>query len=445
MLEDFGAVGVSWQQRGSEALADFALGDDAVERLRDFAARAGLAELAYLETCNRVEVVFRRQAGSGEPSDVRPLAFELLAGRAPAPGEAERELKAWRGEGACEHLFLVAAGLDSAAVGETDVAGQVRACQSEAAAAGLSGPGLATLFEEALRIAAAVHSGTRLGAGSISLAEVAMGHVRAQLRRTPGMVALVGVSAMTKRAALALADDGAPFVVVNRSPEKARELADGFAADAMALDAFRDDPPPVQAVLVSTGANVPLLGKAELAKLRAAAPLGEPPLCVDMAVPANIDRNACAELGVPRIGMDAIVAEAERNRGTRAKEVGEARALVDDALPRLRQRFAERLHGPLFAALRQHYEDAAASSIRRFEKNLRRTLSPAERQAADDWARALARRLAHLPVAGLKSLLRDGPEGALDAFLAGVPDLRLNGECAADSREHSRRAERKRG
>ena len=214
MLEDFGAVGVSWQQRGSEALADFALGDDAVERLRDFAARAGLAELAYLETCNRVEVVFRRQAGSGERRDVRPLAFELLAGRAPAPGEAERELKAWRGEGACEHLFLVAAGLDSAAVGETDVAGQVRACQSEAAAAGLSGPGLATLFEEALRIAGAVHSGTRLGAGSISLAEVAMGHVRAQLRRTSGMVALVGVSAMTKRAALALADDGAPFVVV---------------------------------------------------------------------------------------------------------------------------------------------------------------------------------------------------------------------------------------
>ena len=425
MLEHFGAVGVSWQQRGSEALADFALGEDASKRLRDFAAQAGLAELAYLETCNRVEVVFRRAATGGDARDVRPLAFELFTNRPPAVGEAERALRAWQGEGACEHLFLVAAGLDSAAVGETDVAGQVRACHDQAVASGLSGPGLATLFEEAQRIAAAVHTGTRLGAGSISLAEVALGHVHARLRRTPGAVALIGVSAMTRRAAQALADHRAPVVVVNRSLKKAEELAATCRADAMSLAAFREQPPPAQVVFASTGAKEPLLGKAELAKLQASSE--EPPLCIDMAVPANIDAEASAALDIQRIGMDEIVAEAERNRCSRLAEAGEARALVDAALPRLRRRFAERTHGPLFAALRNHYQDAAVASIRRLEKNLGRSLSAGEQQAASNWASALARQLAHLPIAGLKGLLHDGPEGSLDAFLGGLDaDLAAN-------------------
>ena len=424
MLEDFGVVGVSWRQRGSEALAAYALGDDANARLREFARQAALSELAYLETCNRVELVFRRQS-TDDSQDLRPLAFKLLAGREPAPGEAERAFRAWAGEGACEHLFLVAAGLDSAALGEADVAGQVRVCHDQAVAAGLSGPGLKLLFEEAHRIAAAVHAGTRLGAGSISLAEVAMGHVHARLRQTPGTVALIGVSAMTRRAAQALADQRAPFVCVNRSLAKAEALAATYCAEAMRLDAFREQPPPVQVVFASTGAKEPLLGAAELAKLHA--PAGEPPLCIDMAVPANVDARACAELDIRRIGMDEIVAEAERNRCRRLEEAGEARALVDAALPRLRQRFAERTHGPLFAALRNHYQDAATASIRRLEKNLGRRLNDAEQEAANSWATALARQLAHLPIAGLKGLLHDGPDGSLDAFLGGLDaDLAAN-------------------
>ena len=431
MLEDFGVVGVSWQQRGSEALAAYALGasgDDSSARLREFARQADLGELAYLETCNRVEVVFRRQS-AGRLQDVRPLAFALLAGRPPEPGEAERAFRAWQGEGACEHLFLVAAGLDSAALGEADVAGQVRAAHEQAVAAGLSGPGLKLLFEEALRIAAAVRTDTRLGAGSVSLAEVALGHVRARLRRNPGLVALIGVSPMTTRAARALADDGAPFVVVNRTLERAQALARSCGGQALSLDAFAREPPPLAAAFVSTGAKEPVLGPSELRAVAAGAPPGEPPLCIDMAVPANIDAESCATLGIRRIGMDEIVAEAERNRRTRLEEAGEARVLVDAALPRLRRRFAERAYGPLFAALRNHYQDAAEASIRRLEKNLGRRLSAGEQQATSSWAGALARQLAHLPIAGLKGLLHGGPEGALDAFLGG-----LDADLAADLR-----------
>ena len=189
MLERFGIVGATWRQRSPEALAALALpADGRAERLAAFREQTGLAELAYLETCNRVELAFCRLPGAA--ADLRPAACRLLTGEAPPPGLAERTLKAWQGEGACEHLFLVAAGLDSAALGEADVAGQVRASHEQAAAAGLCGPWLGALFGEALRVAAAVRGNTGLGRGSVSLAEVALRHVRAHLARCPGTVEL---------------------------------------------------------------------------------------------------------------------------------------------------------------------------------------------------------------------------------------------------------------
>jgi len=116
VLEHLGLIGVSWRQGGSEALAEFALDQErAPDKLRDFAQRLGLKELAYLSTCNRVELIFAR--GERTPGqDLRAPAFALLTGRSAVNGEAERRLRAWHGEGAAEHLFLTAAGFDSACV-----------------------------------------------------------------------------------------------------------------------------------------------------------------------------------------------------------------------------------------------------------------------------------------------------------------------------------------
>jgi len=416
MLDELGIVGVSWRQVGSEALADYSLlADRRDERLRAFARAEALAELAYLETCNRVELVFAADENSGR--DLRAAAFELLTGAQPAPGEAERKLRAWRGEGACEHLFLVAAGLDSAAVGEVEIAGQVRLAHDRAQATGLCGPRLSLAFEEAGRIAGAIRGGTALGEGSVSLAEVAMTHVRRRLTETPGTVALIGVSAMTERAALSLATAGVPFVLVNRTVAKATELAQRFGADCLSLDEFRRSPPALAVILSATGSPEPVLDPVVLERL---ATVGEkPPLGIDMAVPADIDPDGCRHVGMARIGMDEIVRQAEANRDARLLAAADARALVDEALPRLRDKVVDRVYGPLFGALQKHYQETTTTAVQRLAKDLGE-LDAETRRQIDAWAGSLARRMAHLPTVGLKGLMRYGPEGSLDAFLKGL-------------------------
>lgn len=413
-------IGVSWRQGGSEKLAEFTLPEDqAAERLGAFAKSLQLDELAYLPTCNRVELLFARSAGT-PCADIRPYAFEMLTGRKPEPGEAERRLRAWQGEGAAEHLFMIAAGLDSACVGETEIVGQVKRCYKHAKENDLLGPALELLFEETQRIAARVRGETRLAAGRVSLAEIAAQHLIERTERTPGTVALIGVSPMTERAAVSLHAASRPLLIVNRSENRAAELAAAFNADHIGLDAFARDPRPIEAVLSATGAPGAIMDAAALERLAARTPSGQAPLIVDMAVPADFDPEACAELDIVRIGMDAIVTEAEQNREARLLEAAQAREQVDQGLAELNDRFAERYYGPLFGALQQRYRRTAQEGVRRLLKKELKGLGDDERLAIETWTEVLARRFAHIPCLGLRGLLHGGPEGSLDAFLDGL-------------------------
>jgi glutamyl-tRNA reductase len=442
LLDSLGMIGISWRQGGTESLVEFTPSPDGLpDRLAALARSSDLAELALIVTCNRVELIFARRSGSGQ-DDLRREMFAFLTGRAPLPGEAERRLRAWQGEGAAERLFLIAAGLDSACLGETEIVGQVKAAHQAARRQGLAGTHLDLLFDEAQKIAARVRGGTALGKGRVSLAEIAGEALRERLERTGGMAALIGVSPMTERSATSLAAAGLGFCVVNRTTEKAQALAARFGQPHLGLAEFRAEPPPVEAVLSATGAPGTVLDRATLERLAARTASGEPPLVVDMAVPADVDPADCRALGIRRLGMDAIVAEADRNRAARLCEAAEAREQVDTALDQLRERLAEKLYGPLLGALQRRYQRTAEEGVRRLLKKDLGTLGDRERAAIETWSQVLARRFAHIPCLGLRGLLHSGPEGSIDAFLDGLEpefadELRQALSASAEARDEA--------
>jgi glutamyl-tRNA reductase len=305
-------------------------------------------------------------------------------------------------------------------VGETEIVGQVRYSQERALELGLCGPSLGLVFEEALRIAGRVRGGTKLAEGRVSLAEIAVQQLRERIARTPGRIALIGVSPMTERAAVSLAQAGLDFTIVNRSVDKAAALAARHGAEHMSLEAFRREPPRVEALLTATGAEEPILAQAALERLAAHTPSGQPPLIVDMAVPADVDPALCEKLAIPRIGMDEIVRRAEQNRTARLMEAAPAREQVDQALDQLQDRFTERYYGPLFGALQQRYRKTAQEGVKRLLKKDLKGLGETERAAIETWTEVLARRFAHIPCLGLRGLLHDGPDGSIEAFLSGL-------------------------
>lgn len=406
----------------TEALGQFALAAASLPaKLRHFAEANQLAELVYLGTCNRIELLYVFQ-DSSSAVDLRGNAFELLTGRKPVPGEAERTMKCWSGEGAAEHLFLVASGLDSACLGENEIVAQLRQAFERSAELDLLGVQLRSIGELALQISAKVRSQTQIGHGRISLAEIAVDRLIEGDRvlandLTSLPIALVGVSPMIERVAQSLCERHVPLLMVNRSVPKGRQFAEKYAASFMSLDAFVATPPAVAAVVTAVGAAVPVIASNCLKKIQSQLGDHRALSVVDFGVPANVDPIVCRELLVERIGMDELAAHADKNRHDRNARAAAARVLIDSALDELRESTSEKLYSPLLGALQNRYQLTAREGLLRLFKKELSGLSEQERVEIERWCYAIARRFAHIPSIGLRGLIRKGPPGSLDAFI----------------------------
>ena len=98
--------------------------DDVAKAVVGLAARDNIREVAVLSTCNRIEVYAVAERFHGAYADIRDFLCEL--GRL-AADELHPYLYSQHDDAAARHLFEVAAGLDSAVLGESEILGQVRA------------------------------------------------------------------------------------------------------------------------------------------------------------------------------------------------------------------------------------------------------------------------------------------------------------------------------
>src|SRR6266513_1148845 len=373
-MHQIGVVGLSYRHAGVDQVARFAVPRTEVPaRLPALRTLLKAAEILYVGTCNRVEVVYATDDGTAA-GDSREDVFRILTGRDPQPGEAARILRAWTGEAAVEHLLLLACALDSAQLGEHEIAAQLRGAWEDSRAARTCGPLLDRLMGEALGMARRVR---RLSAGvrSPSLGDLAADRVLQHLGGRPGRVALLGVSPMTRRCAAVLHEARIPLLIVNRTLQAA--------------------------VVLAAGGGEPVLDAQVLGQLRTAA--APAPLVIDFGVPPNVDPAAAQRAGVARVGMNDLI------------EAAPVRAAIDERLTRLRCELATRAIGPRLADLRGAFEQIAAEEVARALRQELRTLDDQQRGQLERLASTVAQPLAHLPLAGLRAAAVHGPD-ALEAF-----------------------------
>jgi len=416
-MHQIGVVGLSYRHANVAEVARFAVPRAEVPaRLPALRALLKASEILYVGTCNRVEVLYSTEDGT-PAADLRQQVFHILTGREPAPGEAARVLRAWTGEAAVEHLLLVACGLDSAQTGEHEIAAQLRSAWEDSRAADTCGPILDRLMGEAFGMARRMR---RLSAGldTPSLADLAADRVLQHLDGAQEPVALLGVSAMTRRCAAALHAAHVPLIIVNRTLASAEELAADLSGQALALEAFRLQPPTVSALVLAAGGGTELLDVSALARVKAAA--ARAPLLVDFGVPPNVEPDTARRTGLSRVGMHELIEAAQSRRLAQLVRLAPVRAAIDERLTRLRTELAVRAIGPRLARLRETFEQMAAAEVARALKGELRTLDARERAQLERLAATLAHRLAHLPLAGLRAAAAHAGSEAVEAFFDGA-------------------------
>jgi glutamyl-tRNA reductase len=420
-MQQIGVVGLSYRHAGIDDVARLSIPKADLEaRLPSLRQALGVAEILYLGTCNRVELLFAAREGACA-GDLRDPALEQLSGHGAPHGQASRLLRAWAGESAVEHVLLLACGLDSAQAGEREIAAQLRAAWETARAAGTCGPMLDRLVGEALGMANRMQR-LQTGTGTSSLADLAAARVLDHLAGGPGTVALIGVSPMTRRCGLALHRAGVPLLIVNRTLAPAAELAASLDGRALALERFREQPEAVAALVLAAGGGEPVLDGRALRLLASASPApSQPtrthaPLAVDFGVPPNVDPEEALRAGIARVGMSDLVQQVRERRVTELVRLAPVRAAIDDRLARLREEMAARAIGPRLARLREAFERIAAEDLERALAQELSGLTAQQREAVAGVTSRLARRLAHLPISGLRAAAAHASPEVVEAF-----------------------------
>ena len=375
--------------------------------LRELRARA--EEAAILQTCNRFEVY-----ASGAPDPQRLVDWiGALSG-------ASREAIASHcyvrtGRNACKHLFFVASSLDSLVVGETQIRGQVRDAYQAAAESGAIGPELHGLFRAALRLAKEISERTGVGRGNVSVAGAAADLAeRVFGDLAEASVLVVGAGDTAELVMAHFKGRGVTrFAVVNRTAERARELAGRYGGEAGGLDLLPARLRDTSIWVTAAGDDTPLIRAVDV-KEALRRRRGRPVVAIDLAVPRGIEAAVDALDNVYRYDMAALSAVTEEALRHRRKEFLQCCTLVDGAVLRLAEEAQAREAGSTITELERLYESIAEEELSAIEPRL----AEEERRLVRKTVHRIVRKLLHMPVVALRHGSPEEHEVIRKAFTA---------------------------
>jgi glutamyl-tRNA reductase len=409
-------IGVNHRSGPLDVLERVALAPDEVPKaVESLAGRDNVREVAVLSTCNRTEVYAVAERFHGAYADIRDFLCDVGG---LSPDDLHPHLYAEHDDAAVRHLFEVAAGLDSVVVGENEILGQLRQAWEVAQREGGARTALNLLFRHAIGVGKRARTETSIarGTASISHAAVEMAiehHGSIQGRR----VAVLGAGAMGEGIAVALHAAGiGDVVVVNRTPERGRALAERIDGQAWGFELLGEALATADVVLTSTGSGTPLVTPEVMAPIdRSSRPL----LVVDIAVPRDVAPGVADLDGVSVLDLDDLSAWADRGREQRLAEVERVLSIVDEEVERYGLQAASTQAAPLVRALRDRAESLRAAELERHAKRLR-SLDPEHRELIEAVTRGVLAKLLHEPSVRLREQAGT-PQGERNA--AAVVDL----------------------
>lgn len=296
--------------------------------LRKLKARLPGGGCVILSTCNRVELYAHAEMPGDELQDcVRGFVRNFHGLGDALPDDA---LYTHQDRNAVTHLFRVAASLDSMVVGENEIVGQVHDAYLAAHEHGATDKVLSGLFQRAFKVAKEVRTKSSIGAGKVSVASVAVDlAVSIFTDLTDKAVLIIGSGETGELALKTLLSRGARKIfVMNRTVEKARELASQYGGEALPLSELSDHLHRADIVITSTASPTPILtADAFHAALRARAQA--PMFVIDIAVPRDVAPEVNALDNVYLYDIDNLQRVADQNLEARRSEMARCVEMVE--------------------------------------------------------------------------------------------------------------------
>jgi len=364
----------------------------AVERLK---SELALDEALMVATCNRVEVY----GVASDPTAAartkswleRPLGVGALTGHT-----YERN-----GRDAVTHAFRVASSLDSMVVGEPQILGQVKDAYAAATGAGGLGTLLDRCFARAFAVAKRVRNETGIASGAVSVSSIACDVAKGIFGDLNGKrVLLVGAGKMGESAAKHLAKQGAKIFVLNRSRERAVELAAACGGEPRGMNELESELAVADVAITSTSSDRFVI-TVDLMKEVMRKRKHRQIFFIDIAVPRDVDPRVGEMDGAFVYDVDDLGKVAQENMAARKREADAAEKIIEHETREFEEWRKQQDLKPLIVGIRQHVHATLTAEL---ERTLPRLTGDKDKDKAalERMIEAMVNKVVHHPVAEVK-------------------------------------------
>jgi glutamyl-tRNA reductase len=389
-----------------ETIGSFAIPQEELKARLDAAKEEfEMSELMYLGTCNRVEVVFDVTEVVCSNFTQRLLSFMFPEHDSSFIKGVSQKAQRFNGEETADHIFRVAASLDSLIIGEREIITQLRNAYEECEKMNLTGDSLRLLNQHAIRIAKDVYTHTNLSKKPVSIVSIAWKLFQEKHPNLNTKIVLVGAGQIITNFAKFLAENGYSQVhVYNRTIENALSIAKSFNTEPNPISELKNDSSDFDVLVVCTGSTEVVVTNEMYAEMCVSK---KHRTVIDLALPANVDAEISKMEDVTFIDMLAVQREVQKNISYREEALNDCIAIIEKGKGEFKKLFQERSIERAMSEIPHTIKEIRQTAVESvFSKELAQ-LSEHDRELVDKIISYMEKKYISVPMKLAKSVLLD--------------------------------------
>jgi glutamyl-tRNA reductase len=345
-ISNFFVAGINYKKSDASMRGQFAVNNDQYANILEKAASQGLNEIFIISTCNRTEIYGFAWCSF--------QLTELLCSE--TSGDAASFNKVCylkNGEEAIEHLFNVGAGLDSQILGDYEIVGQIKTAVKFSKENGFVHAFSERLVNSVLQSSKSIKNNTELSGGTVSVSFAAVQFIREKFLSLEGKnILLLGVGKIGRNTCKNLVDylDTKNITLINRSPEKAMELASELGLKYAPVENLSEEIEKADIILAATNSTEPIILKTHLEGT------GDK-LIIDLSIPYNVEESATHLSNVQLVNVDELSKMKDETLKMRLAEVPKAKLIISEIMQEFTAWYEMRKHVPMLKELKSKLKE----------------------------------------------------------------------------------------